>query len=91
MSDLTILQFTASRCGPCKVVTPILEKLCASLGIHRNVVDIDSEQGSKLTEEYGVKSVPTLLLIKGDQVVARRVGVSSLTSLTAWVEENRGA
>ncbi len=69
--------FTASWCGPCKSITPYIEKLSQSnTNIDFLKVDIDSNH--ELAEEYQVASVPTLILIKGGKPVDRVLGANQL-------------
>jgi thioredoxin 1 len=66
-----ILYFTASWCGPCRMLGPIMESLKGQINYRK--LDIDSEQD--LAVQYKVRSVPTLVLVEGDVEKNRLVGV----------------
>lgn len=79
------MDFSAAWCAPCKALAPTLEKLQESLPDVRIVtVDIDTEP--RLAARFGVRSVPTLVLLRQGQVAKTRVGNASLGALQAWVQ-----
>jgi thioredoxin 1 len=68
----TILYFTASWCGPCKALAPRMEKLSNQINYRK--IDIDSNQD--LSMKYGIRSVPSLVLVDGNGTeLSRMVGV----------------
>ena len=77
----SILRFTASWCQPCKVMAKTLEEV--NTGVIVEVVDIDVH--SDLAVEYGIRSVPTLVMKDGNQEVKRMTGVKSKKELTEWI------
>lgn len=77
-----ILRFTASWCGPCKMLAKTLEDI--DLGLPIEVVDID-ENGA-LAQQYGVRGVPTLVMVEGDKEVKRQVGLASASQLQDWAK-----
>jgi thioredoxin 1 len=68
-----ILYFTAPWCGPCQTLGPIIESLSGQ--IHYEKVNVDENQD--LSIQYGVRNVPTLLLLENGEEVSRLVGVQS--------------
>ena len=77
---MKILRFTASWCQPCKGLAMNLES--AELQIPIEVVDIDVH--SEKAIEFGIRSVPTLVMVDGDKEVKRVSGVKSPTELKEW-------
>lgn len=77
-----ILRFTASWCGPCKSLAMNLET--ASLGLPIEVVDIDTH--SDIAQEYGIRSVPTLVMLDENTEVKRLVGSKTVNQLQEWAQ-----
>ena len=77
-----ILRFTASWCGPCKSLAMNLEN--ANLGLPIEVVDIDIH--SDVAQEYGIRSVPTLVMLNENIEVKRIVGSKTVNQLQEWVQ-----
>ena len=78
---MKILRFTASWCGPCKSLAKNLEE--ANLLIPIEVVDIDVQ--SDVAVEYGIRGVPTLVMLDENIEVKRLVGSKTITELKEWV------
>ena len=76
-----ILRFSASWCQPCKMLAKNLEN--TDLGVPIEVVDIDA--APELAEQYGIRSVPTLVYLKDGKEVGRQMGVKTPLVLEEWV------
>ncbi len=75
-SDKTVLiDFWAPWCGPCKMQTPILEKLAQSPEIQASIVKINTDENPDIAQKFGISSIPTLILMKAGAEVERMVGV----------------
>jgi len=79
-----LLRFTASWCGPCKSLAQNLE--VADLGLPIEVIDIDAH--SDIAQEYGVRGVPTLIMMDENIEVKRLVGSKTVNELQAWNNGN---
>ena len=77
-----IIRFTASWCGPCKSLATNLET--AGLGLPIEVVDIDAH--SDVAQEYGIRSVPTLVMLDENIEVKRIVGSKTVKELQEWAQ-----
>jgi thioredoxin-like negative regulator of GroEL len=77
-----ILRFTASWCGPCKSMAMNLET--ANLGFPIEVVDIDTHP--EIAQEYGIRSVPTLVLLDENTQIDRIIGTKTVNQLQEWVK-----
>ena len=74
-SDIpVVVDFFATWCGPCKMIEPILDQLSDELTEKAKIVKVDVDQFKEMAIEYGVKSVPTLLIFKNGEIVDRIVG-----------------
>jgi thioredoxin 1 len=78
-----VLRFTASWCQPCKTLAKNLESVNNNIPIE--VIDIDVH--SDLAVDYGIRSVPTLVMLDGNTEVKRFVGVKSLKDLENWLND----
>ncbi|MBO9594552.1 thioredoxin [Niabella pedocola] len=83
-----LVDFTATWCGPCKMMKPVLEEVKAKVGENVTIIKVDIDQSPQAASFYQVQSVPTLILFKKGQVVWRQSGVLPAGQLTAVLESN---
>ncbi|MFW2404475.1 MAG: thioredoxin TrxA [Gammaproteobacteria bacterium] len=87
-SDTAVLvDFWAEWCGPCKMIAPILEQVSDEYEGRLNIAKIDVEENQNLAMQYGVRSIPTLMLFKGGVVEAQHVGMLSKEQLSQLLED----
>ena len=70
----TLVDFWAPWCGPCRMVGPVVEKLAKDLAATHVVAKVNVDEEPELATQFGVQSIPALLLFKGGKVVAKTVG-----------------
>jgi thioredoxin 1 len=70
----TVVDFWAVWCGPCKMIAPVLEEIAGEYDGKLQVVKLDVDHNNKSAMQYGVMSIPTLILFKHGQVAERIVG-----------------
>jgi thioredoxin 1 len=81
-SDTPVLvDFTATWCGPCKALAPIVEKIADDYTGKAKVGKLDIDANPEITAKYGVRSVPTVMVFKGGQKVASHSGLTSREKL----------
>ena len=85
--NLTLVDFFATRCGPCKQMHPVLEQLKQELGDSIRIVKLDVDKNDALAAAYRIQSVPTLMLFRSGQVVWRQSGAMRLNDLKAIINQ----
>lgn len=83
-----LVDFWAEWCGPCRAVTPILDKLANELDDRIHIAKVNVDSNPELVSEYAIRSIPTLLLFKNGQLVARQTGAGSYGELKSFIGEN---
>ena len=88
LSELpVVVDFWAEWCGPCRMVAPILEELSVENTERFKVVKVNSDDNSGLTAHYSIRSIPTILIIKGGEVVKTIIGAKPKAALLKEIEE----
>lgn len=83
-----LVDFWAEWCGPCKALSPVLDEAAAELGDKVKVAKVNIDENPMTPSKYGVRGIPTLMVFKGGELKATRVGGLSKQELIKWVEEN---
>jgi len=78
-----LLRFTASWCQPCKAMSTMLEEVNADLKLPIEVIDVDVH--SEIALEYGIRSVPTLIMKDENIEIKRTTGLKTKEKLTEWI------
>ena len=87
-SDYALVDFYATWCGPCKMLSPIIENIALSRN-NIKVAKVDVDKHEDLAKTYGVMSIPTLILFKNGKVVDTKVGFAAEPLLNEWINNNR--
>ncbi len=90
-SDLPLLiDFWAPWCGPCRMMAPAFERAAQQLEPSVRLVKINTEEEQSLGAQFGIRSIPTLLLMRGGREVARQPGAMDANGIVNWVRHHLG-
>lgn len=78
-----IVDFFATWCGPCKMLSPVIEKVSENTDI--TFIKMDVDECPNVSKEYGIMSVPTLLKIENGEVVDSKIGYLNEIELSKWI------
>ncbi len=87
-SQLVLIDFWAEWCGPCRMVSPIVEKLAGDYGGRVKVVKLDTDASPQIAARYSVQGIPLLVLVRGGEEVDRLVGAVPEPQLRQWLESH---
>ena len=78
-----LVDFWAEWCGPCKAIAPVLDELSAEIAGKMKIAKVDVDKNQDLAVQFGIRSIPTLLVLQGGVVKAQMMGAMSKAALKA--------
>ncbi len=85
-SGITLVDFWAPWCGPCMMQGPIVEKVAESVGDKATVAKLNVDEGQQSAAQFGIRSIPTIIIFKDGKAVQQFVGVQSEDKLISAIE-----
>ena len=85
-SGPVLVDFWAEWCGPCRMIAPFLEELATEMAGKVTVAKVNIDENPQTPMKYGVRGIPTVMLFKGGQVAATKIGALPKSKLYEWVE-----
>lgn len=80
-----LLDFWASWCGPCRMVSPVVDEI-AEENPHIKVGKINVDEQGELAAQFGIESIPTLIVMKNGKIVSKQIGASGKDSILAMLK-----
>ena len=81
-----VVDFWAEWCGPCKMIAPSLEEIATEMGDAVKITKLNVDENPELAAQYGVRSIPTLMLFKGGEPASMQVGARPKSALSEWIK-----
>ena len=85
---VAVVDFSATLCGPCRMLAPVLEEISEELAGKANFYNVDVDDDGALAAGFGISSVPTVLILKNGKVVDHSLGFRPGPAMKAWIEGN---
>ena len=82
-----LVDYWAEWCGPCKMIAPILDEVSTAYQGKLTVAKMNVDENRDVPAKFGIRGIPTLMLFKGGQLAATKVGALSKAQLTAFIDQ----
>ena len=88
-NGVVLVDFWAAWCGPCKMIAPVLEEIDAEMGSEVKIVKVDVDNNQATAGEYGIMSIPSLLLFVDGELKAKTAGFMPKDALIDFINDNK--
>ena len=82
-----LVDYWAEWCGPCKMIAPVLDELATTYNGKLTIAKMNVDENRDIPAKFGIRGIPTLMLFKGGQLAATKVGALSKAQLTAFIDQ----
>jgi thioredoxin 1 len=84
-AEPVVVDFWAEWCGPCRMIAPALEEISKEMGGKVKIVKLNVYENPAVAAQFGIRSIPTLMIFKGGTLAAQKVGAASKGDLSKWI------
>ncbi len=85
-SEPVVVDFWAEWCGPCRMIGPALEEISDEMAGKVKIVKLNVDENPQVASQFGTRSIPALMMFKGGQVVAQKIGAAPKGDLAKWIQ-----
>ncbi len=82
-----LVDYWAEWCGPCKMIAPILDEVATTYADKLQITKMNVDENRDIPGKFGIRGIPTLMIFKGGQLAATKVGALSKSQLTAFIDQ----
>lgn len=86
--SILVIDFTATWCGPCKQVSPMMDQLATDYDGRAKVTKVDVDKNKGIAKQFGIRSIPAVLVFKSGELVETLVGMSPYEKFTSAVDKH---
>jgi thioredoxin 2 len=83
-----VVDFWASWCGPCKMMAPVFEQAAKQLEPNIRFTKVNTELAPVTSSQFGIRSIPTIAILKNGSLVTQRLGTAGLDELVSWIKQS---
>ncbi|OJU89009.1 MAG: thioredoxin [Burkholderiales bacterium 66-5] len=89
-TEPVLVDYWAAWCGPCKMIAPVLDEAAGAYQGRLTIAKMNVDENREVPAKFGIRGIPTLMLFKGGQLAATKVGAMSKAQLTEFLDQNLG-